>query len=178
MNIKQLPSFKYHPDPIASGVFVKSDSVCPVCNQNNGYKYVGPFYAFTEVENICPWCIKNGKAAEKYDLTFVDEDEIDSVADEQAIEELTKMTPGYFFPQGDTWPAHCDDFCILLGGAKVVEIEDKLSLLTKDLEFIKERLEITDDMLLKDLTKDNSPLWWILFKCKGCDSYKLIADYE
>ena len=126
---RELPKFKYHPDPIATEMIQESKVRCPVCSQETGYEYVGPFYARSEVEGICPWCIKNGKAAEKYDLEFVDPYHIDQVNNEEAIEELIRRTPGVYFPQEDTWPAHCGDYCIILGGERLLELRPRLALL-------------------------------------------------
>lgn len=177
MNDK-LPIFKYHSDPIQSGVFAPSSKCCPVCNKNNEIEYIGPFYSTYEIDGICPWCIANGKAAEKYDLTFIDEDEIEKVNDDFLTEELTKRTPGFFFPQEDAWPSHCDDYCVLLGGVGAKYIESKINLLKADLELIRNQLEITDDVLKADLIRKNSPLWVGLFQCDNCKSYRLVADYE
>lgn len=174
---EQFPIFRYHPDPMETGVIVSSNGECPVCNKRTGYKYVGPFYAEKEVEGICPWCIANGKAAGKYDLTFVDEDEVENVSDDILLDELIKRTPGYFFPQDDTWPAHCGDYCVLLGKVTWKEIEPKLPDLVLELEKIRGRLEITEEVLREDLARKNSPLWASLFQCKKCKKYRLIADY-
>ncbi|MDK9806970.1 CbrC family protein, partial [Vibrio sp. D406a] len=32
----ELPKFKYHPDPIATGVFEKSDDICECCSKAKG----------------------------------------------------------------------------------------------------------------------------------------------
>jgi len=174
---KSLPVFRYHPDPLATGVIVPSPGICPVCNEESGFKYVGPFYSEQEVEGICPWCISSGEAAEKYDLTFVDEDEVEEVSDDALKDELTKRTPGYFFPQEDMWPVHCGDYCVLLGKVTWEDVASKLPVLQTELEEIRDRLEITDEILREDLRRENSPLWATLFKCKECDNYRLIADY-
>lgn len=178
MKNNSFPHFKYHPNPLATGVFDKSESVCPVCKQIRGYEYVGPFYSFNEVEGICPLCIKNGKAAEKYRLTFVNEDEIDSVDEGAFVDELTKRTPGCFFPQEDSWPSHCGDFCIFVESSRTEDISAWLKYLDKDLEAIKTRLGINKTELLFELKRADSPLWWLLFRCKNCGEYRLIADYE
>ncbi|WP_411993760.1 CbrC family protein [Agarivorans sp. DSG3-1] len=175
---ENLPTFKYHPDPIGSGVFVESTCECPVCGMQRDYMYVGPFYSNDEVEGICPSCIANGKAAEKFDLTFVDEDEIEEVDDESLVEELTKRTPGYFFAQEDSWPVHCGDFCVVMGSASSVDIQDKVHVLQADLDLIRDRLELTDEVLNAELARENSPLWTALFKCEACGTYRLVADYE
>ncbi|MCP4306259.1 MAG: CbrC family protein [bacterium] len=39
----ELPSFRYHPDPIATGSIRPSDeAVCRRCSRNRGFIYVGP----------------------------------------------------------------------------------------------------------------------------------------
>ncbi|WP_435237816.1 CbrC family protein [Psychromonas sp. PT13] len=174
----KLPNFRYHPDPISSEVFVPSSKICPVCNKVNSLEYVGPFYSIVEVDGICPWCIANGKAAEKYDLTFVDEDEIEKVDNEQFVDELTKRTPGFFFPQEDNWPSHCGDYCVLIGTSSEVNIESKFDLLQNDILKIIDNLNISEENLKAELIRDNSPLWGTLFKCSKCDNYRLVADYE
>ncbi|MBX2999965.1 MAG: CbrC family protein [Caldilineaceae bacterium] len=42
MNIS-LPTFKYHPDPIATGSVIKSDTVCSCCSKPHGFFYVNTF---------------------------------------------------------------------------------------------------------------------------------------
>ncbi|WP_458787851.1 CbrC family protein, partial [Vallitalea sediminicola] len=76
---------------------------------------VGPFYAIEEVENICPWCIKNGKASEKYDGMFQDDQSCDKVNKEEYLDELVHRTPGYCGWQQEYWLSHCGDFCAFIG---------------------------------------------------------------
>lgn len=176
--IEDFPRFKYHPDPLTTGVFVALKGQCPVCNQQTAYRYVGPFYSETEVEGICPWCIHSGAAAERYDLMFVDEDEVEPVSQPGRVSELTKRTPGFFFPQGDRWPAHCGDYCVLLGSVGWNDDLSGLAGVKEDLSRIRARLEVTDDLLRADLCRPNSPLRAILFRCEKCLTYQLVADYE
>jgi len=37
-----LPTFRYHPDPLASGSIAASDAACACCNQHRGFIYTGP----------------------------------------------------------------------------------------------------------------------------------------
>lgn len=54
----QLPSFKYHLDPLSTGSITESESICECCEESRGYIYTGPVYAEVElVDAICPWCI-------------------------------------------------------------------------------------------------------------------------
>ena len=68
-----LPTFRYHPDPIATGSVKQSDKECRSCGQARGYIYTASVYAQDDLdEQICPWCIADGSAAEKFDATFSD----------------------------------------------------------------------------------------------------------
>jgi len=72
MENKTLPQFIYHLDPISSGSITKSDAICECCGQTPGLLYAGVVYAVENVEAVCPWCIANGSAAEKFSATFFD----------------------------------------------------------------------------------------------------------
>ena len=72
----ELPDFKYHPNPIATGSIVPSVEVCPVCRESRGYAYDGIPYGTKEVEHICPWCIADGSAHEKFEVEFTDPENI------------------------------------------------------------------------------------------------------
>src|SRR5580698_1256897 len=41
---EKLPSFRYHPDPLATGAVKPSDVVCSCCQRNRGFIYTGPVY--------------------------------------------------------------------------------------------------------------------------------------
>ena len=92
-----FPLFKYHPDPIASGSVAESDESCLCCDQKRGFIYTGPVYAIEDLDNkICPWCIADGSAAEKFEAVFTDEDGIG--AEELAVEtqeKVARRTPGF-----------------------------------------------------------------------------------
>jgi len=58
-----LPVFRYHPDPIASGSVVASAAECVCCGEARGFIYTGPAYCEAELEEaLCPWCIADGSA--------------------------------------------------------------------------------------------------------------------
>ena len=60
METQTLPEFKYNPNALKLEIIIKREAVCPVCNEKREYVYDGPFYSEEEVEDICPWCIKDG----------------------------------------------------------------------------------------------------------------------
>lgn len=120
----KIPNFKYHPDPIASGVIEKSDKICRCCNAARGYIYTGPVYAIDDLdESLCPWCIASGDAAEKFGASFADAHPLakEGIAKE-IIEEITHRTPGYVSWQQEWWLSHCNDACEFLGDASEEDI--------------------------------------------------------
>ena len=70
----ELPQFPYHRDPVASGSVKFCDTACECCGQARGAIYEGNVYTSADVQSVCPWCIADGSAAEKYDATFFDAD--------------------------------------------------------------------------------------------------------
>ena len=73
--LAQLPKFKYHPDPLDTGAFEEVDppQVCECCGEAASVRYRAPFFAEANVKCLCPMCIANGTAAEKFDGEFQDE---------------------------------------------------------------------------------------------------------
>lgn len=174
----RLPRFRYHPDPVASGVFVPADAPCPVCGVQRVIEYVGPFYATQEVVHLCPECIANGTAASRFDLEFVDPDGPEAGPDSRCLDELLHRTPGYFSAQGDPWPAHCGDYCALVGRVGRREVDALHDELDEDLQRIAQQLGYTQATVLEELAREDSPLWAHLFRCLGCSRHRLVADYE
>jgi uncharacterized protein len=107
----ELPRFTYHPDPRATGFVVESDAICLACGAARGYIYTGPVFAVEElVEAICPWCIADGTAAERFDAEFTD---VGSYVPEdvppEVLEEIARRTPGFSGWQQEHWLYHCGD---------------------------------------------------------------------
>jgi uncharacterized protein len=115
-----LPTFRYHPDPIATGSIVESEYDCVCCGQRRGYIYTGPVYAIEEhVEDICPWCIASGDAHAKLDADFTDTVAIGGGAWDEVpaavIEEIAFRTPGFAGWQQERWWTHCGDGAEFIG---------------------------------------------------------------
>lgn len=68
----ELPKFKYSPNAYSLDLFKEVDGVCSICNEQRNLKYVSSFYSIDKPDYICPWCIANGQAAEKYKGDFND----------------------------------------------------------------------------------------------------------
>ena len=55
---RSLPVFKYHPQPLDTGVFSQRKTVtCACCEQLTDVYYTNPFYTTADVDTLCPWCI-------------------------------------------------------------------------------------------------------------------------
>lgn len=121
--MEQLPNFTYHPDPVATGAIRQSDAECPACGRVRGYAYALIPSAIEEYEGICPWCIADGSAHEKFDVTFADDRPLRQAGlPEAVVTEVTERTPGYESWQQEEWLSCCGDACEYHGDAPVDEI--------------------------------------------------------
>lgn len=120
-----LPSFTYHPDPVGTGAFKDSDAQCICCGKERGYIYVAPVYSRRDLrDQICPWCIASGLAAERFDATFSDSVPLfQAGVPREIIDVVTKKTPGFESWQQETWLAHCGDACEFHGDAAPSDLE-------------------------------------------------------
>lgn len=176
-NKMNLPEFKYHPDPIKTGSIIKKNITCPVCNQKREYAYVSHFYSVDEVEDICPWCIKDGSAAEKYNGQFQDDASVESVSDKEKLKELVFRTPGYSGWQQEVWLAHCDDFCAFVGYVGWEAIKDIADELKPDIERIKADYRMTQEQFEKSLVNNGSHQGY-LFQCLHCGKHRIHTDFD
>ncbi len=121
---EQLPYFRYHPDPVATGAVIESDVTCVCCQKTRGYIYVAGVYAIDDLSGlICPWCIASGDAWEKFEATFADMD-FQAVVSDEIHNEVVARTPGYESWQGAQWLSHCDDACAFHGDASSAEVKN------------------------------------------------------
>lgn len=120
------PTFRYHPNPLATGAVEKSSVTCVCCGKARGFIYVGPVYAIEELhELLCPWCIADGSAAEKLGASFADSHPlITAHVPAAAVEEVNLRTPGYSCWQQESWLAHCGDACEFHGDVTAEEVRN------------------------------------------------------
>jgi uncharacterized protein CbrC (UPF0167 family) len=109
-----LPTFRYHPDPVGTGSFVATRDRCPYCGSDRTYVYDGPVYAIEEPDPPCPKCIADGSFAARFDAEFTDSAPLAGL-DAEIIDEVTRRTPGYSGWQVEQWMTHCDDAATFLG---------------------------------------------------------------
>lgn len=173
-----LPFFKYHPNPIETGNIKESEETCLCCNDRRGYIYQASIYTEQDIEgSVCPWCIADGSAAEKFDAEFSDdyslsEDEIS----EEIIEEVIKRTPSYISWQQEVWLTHCKDVCAFHGDADKEELKNLDDEAFNGFCFENEIEDETGKMLIKNYQKGGNPAIY-KFVCLHCEQIRFYFDY-
>lgn len=169
-----LPTFRYHPDPLATGSVVRSEAECACCGVARGFVYAGPVYAEDDLDGrVCPWCIADGRVHSDLGATFTDEDGVgghgdwDAVPDD-VVEEVARRTPGFTGWQQEQWWTHCGDAAEFLGRAGARE----LTAFGPDaVAAIRESAGLTDgpdwDRFFAALDKDGAPTAYV-FRCRHC----------
>lgn len=180
----ELPFFKYHPEPLKTGIIKTSSNTCIVCDQARGYIYSGPVYAKGEyADSICPWCIADGSAHEKLQAQFTDLSGIgnclacEGAVAEEIEEEVGYRTPGFYGWQQERWFTHCDDAAAFRGEVGYEELEtigpDAMEALQEDTGLSDEDWE---DYVI-DLDRKGSPRGY-LFQCLHCGAYGGYIDCD
>ena len=172
-----LPFFKYHPNPLATGAFTQAQYavVCDCCGCSTHIYYDGPFYAIDDINYLCPNCIASGAAAKKFDGAFQDDCCLESeVLDAEKVDELIHRTPGYSGWQQEYWRSHCGDFCAFIGyvGAAELKALGVLDEVLDDPQWSEEE---------KDLIKtsvNGGSLQCYLFKCLHCGKHMVWMDCD
>ena len=122
----QLPTFRFHPDPLGTGSIQPAEVECVCCGETRGYVYVGPVYAEDEYEEcICPWCIASGRAHDELDAEFTDYDGVGGYgADvpDASRDEVAFRTPGFAGWQQERWWVHCGEAAAFIGRAGAQEV--------------------------------------------------------
>tara|TARA_R110000868_G_scaffold273797_1_gene533012 strand:- start:1294 stop:1731 length:438 start_codon:yes stop_codon:yes gene_type:complete len=108
----ELPYFPYHRDPFESQSVRESNAKCDCCGEAKGIMYDGVMYSLDDPENICPWCIADGSAAEKYegsffDSYFVDENHKPVEVASKFYKEVYCKTIGFATYNPIGWWVHC-----------------------------------------------------------------------
>ncbi len=193
LHIRPLPIFKYHPQPLETGALKQDKTVeCDCCKQESSVYYSGPFYCAGERKYLCPWCIANGAAAEKFAGSFQDEASIDGVElqydeedevtgvinpyPDEMLKELVERTPGYHGWQQEYWLAHCGEFCAFISYVGWDEIKDRLDEFA-NIEEDCENFGVNFTDLVKCLQNDGDCQGY-LFRCLHCGKLRLWADFS
>lgn len=176
-----LPHFRYHPDPIASGSIEPSNSPCGACGRSRGYLYLEAVLWETEPEgHVCPWCIASGKAHAKFGAEFIDPAAIggfgrwDSVPNE-VILEIAYRTPGFSGWQDEKWWSHCGDAAEFLGPAGREQVEAYGPELSAALQKESGLNDVEWARRLSLLDRDHGPTAYV-FRCLRCRKFGGYTD--
>ncbi|MEU7554075.1 CbrC family protein [Streptomyces sp. NPDC044571] len=172
--VTELPVFPYHPDPVATGAVVRSEATCPCCGQARGYAYTGPVFAVEDLRGqLCPWCIADGSAAERFEAQFTD------VVDDVPVDRLLKITsrtPGFAGWQQERWLVHCGDGAAFLGTASAADLANYPEALTALREDLAESWPSAQiEKYISALSKDGQPTAY-LFRCRSCGIHLAYSD--
>ena len=131
-----VPEFKYHPDPLATGSASRSDAECGLCGLPANLAYDGPVYG-RQTDVLCLRCIADGTAARSLALgdlhaefTDVGWGVPDDVPD-SVLEIVSQRTPGFRGWQQEHWLYHCGDAAAFLGRvghSRLLEHPDALDM--------------------------------------------------
>ncbi|MEV5801730.1 CbrC family protein [Streptomyces collinus] len=176
------PTFRYHPDPLASGSALRTDHVCSVCGMDRQIRYQGPVYG-EQPESLCLHCIHSGAASRALsvpggdgkdsDLAAMFSDALDVPDDVpfSVVEEITRRTPGFASWQQESWLYHCGDGAAFLGPAGYRELEahpEALTMLREDHQRYGWAPAETEQFL-RGLDRTGEPTAY-LFLCLHCNT--------
>ena len=170
-----FPPFRYHPDPVATGSVVPSGATCECCGRARGFVYKGSTYGPRNVGALCPWCIADGEAHRRLELTFADAHPLAGVS--AAREEVVRRTPGYSSWQQERWLTHCGDACAFLGPAGRAEVEafgeELVASLREDAGWLRDEAFAA---FCAGLDRDGEPVAFV-FRCLHCGALVGYIDY-
>jgi uncharacterized protein len=176
----ELPTFKYHRDPIATGSVVPSDRKCEVCGANRGFVYTGAPYGVRDLESVCPWCIADGSAHLKFGVEFVNRDSIGNYGQWESVHpdivaEVAFRTPGFSGWQEERWYTHCGDAAEFLGPMGKSDLE---RVGPEAVEAVRHESDFTDEeweSYFDSLNVQSGPTAYI-FRCLHCGKLGAYSD--
>lgn len=166
----QLPEFRYHPDPEATGSVAACAEACLRCGQARGFIYTGPVHATEELDRcLCPWCIADGSAAEQFDAEFTDVGwGVPPEVPDAVLQEVATRTPGFSGWQQEHWLYHCGDAAAFLGRVGWTGLQphpDAIESLQQE--------QSADALMALDV--DGAATAY-LFRCRHCGRHIAYAD--
>jgi uncharacterized protein len=122
--LEQLRRFRYHPDPIAThSIQPREGLTCGVCGEAGSHAYIGPYFAdnfgFENGDEICPWCIADGRAARDWNATFVPPANLTDAAPrampQEVLAGLELRTPSFLCVEQEQWLDHHGEAAAYIG---------------------------------------------------------------
>ena len=187
-----MPEFKYHPDPLGTGMFRQGGpKTCCCCGKQTDIWYEGPFYGddyadcddddelpYESMDFLCPQCIADGSAAAKFQCVYPEETTVGGMpADAAARDEWMHRTPGYYAWQEARWYTHCGDFCAFLGSVGWKDIEE-MGLAREIEETYDQKENISEMSFVKEYTVRHGHVQGFLFRCLHCGRHFLWLDMD
>lgn len=182
MSEAEPPTFRYHPDPVASGSATPSDRPCEVCGHPAGIAYHGPIYG-RQVEVLCLRCIADGAAAtalaeggglaEFTDVGWGVPDDVPL----SVLDAVSHRTPGFVGWQQERWMYHCGDAAAYLGRAGHARLREHPEALEMVLHE-NDEFGWTPDRsreYAEALREDGDAVAY-LFRCVHCQRYLAYTD--
>ena len=175
---RPFPRFRYHPDPLATGAFERSNVECECCGRARGYVYTAAVYTDQEIESVCPWCIADGSVHAKFGATLNDDHPLLSAGIPiEVAEEVTQRTPGYVSWQQDSWICCCGDACEFHGDAPRSELQglglEDMSALSRSSGFPVDELP----SIVANYELGGSPAFY-KFVCRHCRKVTYNGDCD
>lgn len=177
-----LPSFRYHPDPVGTGSALPTGAHCDVCDRPAGYRYDGPLSG-RAVGVLCLRCIADGAAstalaldgrpAEFTDASLGAPDDVP----QGVVDEVAQRTPGFTGWQQERWLYHCSDAAAYLGRVGWDDVQDRpdaVDSLVSDLLDLGVDGEDAREQLVW-LRRDGD-LTGYLFRCLHCGRHLAYSD--
>ncbi len=176
-----LPSFAYHPDPVASGAIEKATRRCRCCGLDRGWVYVLGAYGPDDLRDaVCPWCIADGSAAATFGVRFNDlaESQVPSSVPSTVVDTIEHRTPGFSGWQTERWLFHCDDGAALLGpmGWEAVEQHPDAEVTLRAQAMGMGLADEEVDAFIGSLDVDGDSTAY-LFRCRHCGVHLAYADF-
>lgn len=173
----ELPHFRYHPDPLATGSIKESDAICPCCGEARGFAYSGTFYSTEDVSNLCPWCIASGAAIKKFGGSFIDAG-LEGLPAE-VVNEVSAHTPAFSSWQDSQWWQHCGDAGAFVGYSGEVELShSQIEELIEELQTSGYGLSANEWREYFREVQPNSSLAVYVFRCLHCGRTGGYADSD
>jgi uncharacterized protein CbrC (UPF0167 family) len=177
--VTDVPTFRYHPDPVGTGEVITSDAPCRCCGRHRGLMYTGPVYSEDEVvEELCLWCISDGSAATLFEAELTAVLDVPADVPRAVLTEVLTRTPGFSGWQQERWMFHCADAAAYLGKVGY-----------EDLLVVPEALEMLDrpatghqeadgnrDNYLRTLSATGEATGY-LFRCLHCGTHLAYSDH-
>ncbi|MBE1876630.1 CbrC family protein [Myceligenerans pegani] len=184
-----LPSFRYHPDPVATGAISPEAITCSVCGNARPYRYALPVYSEHDVGPVCPWCIADGTLAERFDAYLNDiegryppgiQEELGypptppyQQVPRQVVDQVCRCTPGFPSWQDVMWLVCCRDAMTYLGRISAATLRGDPELrgeLASEPE-VGEMLNYVDD-------RDEASVLCHHFRCRHCGRNRGLIDTD